>query len=241
MSNNSLTKLFDELKLKYNIKYLLTNRLNQDVLENFFGVIRAKGGLHDHPNQLQFMYRMRSYILGRNEGSISENGNTLIDPTPDLDIVTSLSQIYFKPIDVPEPTQPEPDELEALQYDALEHLAGYICKRLKLPGLSLEIGAPDNSYTWTNQLSEGFLYKPTDGLMGNMEALEIIFNQLNGEKILFKEGFLKYMLEKSSHIECDSNVKLLFFRSRMYFRMKKLNKDLLEQSFKKRKAKKILT
>lgn len=74
MTNNSLKLLYNDLKTEYNISYLLTYRLNQDVLENFFGTIRSKGGLYDHPNRLEFMYRLRSYILGRNEGSLSLNG-----------------------------------------------------------------------------------------------------------------------------------------------------------------------
>lgn len=71
MCNNSLKQLYEDLQRRFSIKYLLTYRLNQDVLENFFGVIRAKGGLHDHPTPLEFKYRLRSYILGRNEGSYS--------------------------------------------------------------------------------------------------------------------------------------------------------------------------
>lgn len=55
------------------------------MLENFFGVIRSKGGLHDHPDQLEFKYRLRSYILGRNEGVISDAANVENDDTPDLE------------------------------------------------------------------------------------------------------------------------------------------------------------
>lgn len=61
----------------------MTYRLNQDALENFFGCIRAKGGLYDHPYKLQFTYRMRQYILGKNHKCISFDQNTL-DVTPDL-------------------------------------------------------------------------------------------------------------------------------------------------------------
>jgi hypothetical protein len=51
MSNNALKLLLPDLQRR---------RLNQDVLENFFGVIRAKGGLQDHTNALEFKYRLRS-------------------------------------------------------------------------------------------------------------------------------------------------------------------------------------
>lgn len=84
-SNNSLKGLYEHLNSRYGTKYILTYRLNQDVLENFFGVIRAKGGLHDHPDQIQFKYRLRSYIMGRNDGVISDAANVEVDDTPDLE------------------------------------------------------------------------------------------------------------------------------------------------------------
>lgn len=78
--------MFEEIKLLFNAKYLLTYRLNQDVLENFFGVIRSKGGLHDHPDQQEFKYRLRLYLLGHNKGVISDSANVEEDDTPDLEM-----------------------------------------------------------------------------------------------------------------------------------------------------------
>jgi len=54
------------------------------VLENFFGLVRAKGGLYDHPDRQEFKYRLRSYLLGRNEGVMSTNANVEADDTPDI-------------------------------------------------------------------------------------------------------------------------------------------------------------
>lgn len=48
------------------IKYIMTDRINQDCLERFFGYLRNKGGgMHDHPSPLQLKYRLRSSILGQ--------------------------------------------------------------------------------------------------------------------------------------------------------------------------------
>jgi hypothetical protein len=55
--------------------------------------MRYKGGLHDHPDPLV------SYILGRNEGSLSEGGNVEYDVTPDVpkhNIKITFSQIIWK-------------------------------------------------------------------------------------------------------------------------------------------------
>ena len=43
LTNTSLRQLYKYMSEKYKFKYILTYRLNQDVLENFFSVIRAKG------------------------------------------------------------------------------------------------------------------------------------------------------------------------------------------------------
>lgn len=81
-SNYALKLLYEDVKSRFGLKYILTYRLNQDVLENFFGVVRSKGELNDHPDRQQFKYRLRSYILGFNEGVLSESANTSIDDTP---------------------------------------------------------------------------------------------------------------------------------------------------------------
>lgn len=90
ISNSSIQMLLEDMKRRFNIQYLLTRRINQDVIENFFGVIRAKGGLHDHPSPVEFKYRLRSYILGRNEGAYSEFSNVEPDDTPDIPLSASL-------------------------------------------------------------------------------------------------------------------------------------------------------
>ena len=62
--------------LRKKILHLITRRRKQDVLQQFFGQIRSKRGLYDHPDALDFRYRLSNFILGRNEGCISEKANT---------------------------------------------------------------------------------------------------------------------------------------------------------------------
>lgn len=76
MSINSLKKLFIDVKTKFGIKYILTHRLNQDVLENLFSQIRQRGGLHDHLSPLNALHRLRMIILGKTPGIIQKNVNT---------------------------------------------------------------------------------------------------------------------------------------------------------------------
>lgn len=67
MNIKSLLMLYQHLKETSNgaVKYIMTDRLNQDCLERFFGYMRSKGGgLNDHPTPLQFKYRLRASIVG---------------------------------------------------------------------------------------------------------------------------------------------------------------------------------
>ena len=52
-TSKSLISLFNELKTRYNICYIITRRLNQDVLNIFFGIIRQMNRLRcDRPSGL---------------------------------------------------------------------------------------------------------------------------------------------------------------------------------------------
>lgn len=62
------------------ITYLITYRLNQDLLENLFSFLRSIGCANDHPTPLDFKYRLKRYILGKhsryalsNECNVQEN------------------------------------------------------------------------------------------------------------------------------------------------------------------------
>lgn len=79
MTTRALPLLFEILQ-PYNVRYILTNRLNQDVLENLFSVIRSKGGLNDKPSPLDALFRLRLVMLGKNPGIIQAHANTTVDP-----------------------------------------------------------------------------------------------------------------------------------------------------------------
>lgn len=56
--NKSLQEMFTYIKNKYSseifqIKYILTRRLNQDILENFFSYLRSMDAGYDHPTPVE--------------------------------------------------------------------------------------------------------------------------------------------------------------------------------------------
>lgn len=65
------------MKSQYGVTFMLTKKLNQDALESFFGQIRTRGGLDDHPTPLSAIYRIRMIILGKSPGVVQSNLNCL--------------------------------------------------------------------------------------------------------------------------------------------------------------------
>ncbi len=60
----SIMRLHDDLTNKYAISYILTSRLNQDVTEGTFAVLRRMGGTYTNPTPLSFAQRLKNYLLG---------------------------------------------------------------------------------------------------------------------------------------------------------------------------------
>jgi hypothetical protein len=58
----SLRELYADLSSEYGIQFLLTSRLNQDHLENFFSQIRGVGGFNMNPTALELKHRIKKII-----------------------------------------------------------------------------------------------------------------------------------------------------------------------------------
>lgn len=79
ISSKSITNLYNQIEQFHpSIDYLITGRLNQDVLEHTFGVLRQMGRGHEHPDTVSFKYRMRRFILSRYHVLVTVNPNTTL-------------------------------------------------------------------------------------------------------------------------------------------------------------------
>ncbi|GBN26121.1 hypothetical protein AVEN_229752-1 [Araneus ventricosus] len=74
----SLYGSYGDLK-PLNVKFILTSRLNQDCLENFFSQIRSIGHFYDHPLPSEEKHLIRMLLFGKNGDDIpfSSSANTL--------------------------------------------------------------------------------------------------------------------------------------------------------------------
>lgn len=83
MSITSLKLLRSEMNEKFGYKYILTHRLNQDCLENFFSQIRGRSGAHDHPSPVECLQRIKIIMLGKNPGVALHNHSNTIERDPE--------------------------------------------------------------------------------------------------------------------------------------------------------------
>ena len=97
ISNRSLKNLYNDMKIMFEnthpVIYIMTTRLNQDVVENLFAYIRAMGACNDRPTALDIRYRFRWYILGKHSTDVFTDGsNTVVQDLADNETcLTSMS------------------------------------------------------------------------------------------------------------------------------------------------------
>lgn len=83
MSISSVKALRAKIKEKFDYKYLLTHRLNQDCLENFFSQMRGRNGPNDHPTPVECLNTIKAIILGKNPGLTVELHSNTIEQDPE--------------------------------------------------------------------------------------------------------------------------------------------------------------
>lgn len=275
ISIRSLKQLFIDMKEDFNIKYLLTYHLNQDPLEGLFSIIRAIGGLYDHPTALQFKYRLRNYLMGRNDEVISESANVArTSDAPNIAIasISGVSNLdtYENDIDDSEivtgqmfgaltlnlPNNSDVDEnqsvdvsdkvveqhVQELEWDGLENLAGFIAFKLqKKEKLGYIPDSNETSFSWVNHLSEGGLLKPNLDFLTKCNELDHIFKNFNNESLKLSKNYLKTLMDLAQSVDLSIEAKHLFFRCKMYFKIRMLNRNIKEKSkVRKRKMTKIV-
>jgi len=101
ISSRSLLELYSELSIRYRVQFILTSRLNQDVLENFFSRVRALGGSNGHPSSVDFIQRTKNLIIGRAADLVVETASVKMeDDEKDLSNFKCLSQAATKLVEV---------------------------------------------------------------------------------------------------------------------------------------------
>lgn len=257
ISVNSLQQLFLHMKQKFGAKYILTHRLNQDSLENFFSQIRSRGGLHDHPSPLNAIHRMKMIILGKNPGVIQAQMNT-IDVDPDEYVIAKAfekAKVTISETDCESHDQVncETNNIDATsvtpstsnpttqlsEQDGLSYIAGYIAKKFREEHPHLgdytykkkaehDYGIP----SWIQHLSFGGLTEPSETWMTSFSAIERLFVEYHGKTGFKKErNVIKRTALYISKVVKDVPVDVIHatVRTRLFVRIRYLNEVRCEK------------
>jgi len=128
VSNCSLQQFLPYIKEIYsndyfNVQYIITRRLNQDVLENFFSFIRATGIANDKPTALDFKYRLKRYILGKHSTNLFCNEG-VCNVSAEFDL-----SCFVSPFTIGEATNESDEVLSTIVYvkDELSYFEEELC------------------------------------------------------------------------------------------------------------------
>ena len=99
VSIKSMRALYADLTSEYpSLFFVLTRRLNQDCLENYFSQLRGLGGPDSHPSPRKAIQRIRALTLVKNAASLVNNPAVLMEEEEDTTLsapfgATSISKI----------------------------------------------------------------------------------------------------------------------------------------------------
>ena len=165
------------------LEFLLTRRLNQDGLENLFGVIRMKNGLNEMPDPTQFRMALRQVtatrLLAPGTANCEADGDVLLSAlTSVAQRVEGISTEHkvICPVSVMPSASMEP--IDAVQANILTYIAGYLLRKGQAKHTcaqcSRELEKPEKavvydreilcglkSYTGQDDTDVGSLLKPT--------------------------------------------------------------------------------
>lgn len=133
-----LTYLWQKLEAEKEIKYLCLRRLNQDCVENFFGVVRSHGIRNVKPTASQLAASYKSLIINNVSGNHSPGANCEADSFEILNNLRHLLLAGPQNNDInlyhiaPTPSQLplRNEQQERMVISSTSYVSGYIAKQL---------------------------------------------------------------------------------------------------------------
>lgn len=253
------------MHVKYDISFILTYKLNQDFLENFFSILRLNGGTHDHPSPLQALQRIRLAILGKNlQHHLKRNQNTEDVSLDESFLVTNIfrkrkADCLGTQISINDTNDYEEDfkswqvdsknrTLE--ESDGMEYANGFIARSLltDYPTLANQTCTVTdaseegmNKENYVQDLSYGRLLQPTDAWSDRANKLDNYFNYMHNstDKIEFrnKKDVAKRTILQFKHRfpEIPDKILSTYTNRRINIRVKHMQKRLQETKIHKYK------
>ena len=165
-SIKSVRSLFEELR-EEGFSYLLTHKLNQDILENLFSAIRGMGGSDTNPDPVTFCNRIRILKLQQDYDPIK-----LLIEGKKTSVELSVDEILEEPFIAQELVSEADVDLNNFDEGAQEYVAGYITRELGLPSVE-----PTG---WTGLQSHGGLKGASEKTLAEVKMMDRAFNVVHG-------------------------------------------------------------
>ena len=102
----------------------------------------------------------------------------------------------------------------------------------KFPAIKEKYCNNDNENSWTQLLSDGGLQIPSQSFVVKLKCLNAIFNSYNGKSLKTGPKFIANQMALASEVNLEDCVKMLFFKCKMYFKIRTQNTKLFNSNSK---------
>ena len=249
ISIKSLLGLWKELQ-EIGFKYLLTNRLNQDCIENLFSIIRGKGGFRDNPDPQQFRSAFRHVIVDKlfvhgTSANCALDADRILLDISSVTITQKKTTRIQQPITVIEPMTIAMPPVSIPKRNVIAYMAGYLIKRYPLDDCeecrnmfrieSLPEPSVDSSYEllrFKAYKETSQLVHPSETFTSFVQSVETTFTSIFGG-VMHRNGVLETLckstekevkeVHKCSNSGCLANLRncaKLFMTSRIHHAIK---------------------
>lgn len=233
MTIKAVCMLWADLQESYNFKFLLARRLNQDPLENLFGIIRQQHSCNETANTFQFTAGLRHIIVGK-LFKLSDGSNCQADKAV---LLTELKKLR---LDQESPTVADTfssnlsdteEPADVLESNIVCYVSGYLVQAFlkKAPCLQCKDLLKDKSQDLSspNQISMMFkavemqdktlgnLTVPTEAAFNFVRKLEEEFSVQIGAVAHLRgvsEKLLRIMMEVTNGPFCSAHCRKLFLQ-----------------------------
>ena len=264
ISCNSLISLYGDLSCRHQFKYILTRRLNQDVLEHFFGVIRQMGAANENPCPLKFNHRVKNFILGKKNVLLSAKPNTVIANNPscitggpkrfseasspvkktvaaeDIECLTatlcSFPGIFT---DILEESDEEMFSVPTNEQDGLHYFLGFVVNKFKCKYPQLADDTKSTTEDYISAVNRGGLQRMAPEFIEEFMKIERAFRAFHGDSLRAGSPNLQIIVEsiKASVPKVAVEVINFYLRCRTFFRVRLLNMRAHDMKLEKSRSK----
>ena len=223
-------------------------------------------GTNDHPNAVNFKYRLRKLLLGKDVHLLSKKTSTENEDNLDCSLNASLieeenekpsyterdlaielfmTSNIFKDMDIDDTQDDDCDWFEediminkennlasVIEDESLRYIGGYIVRKFqfKYPQLGHKVSERISDNTWIDQLDRGGLYAPSEHFLSQLVMMRGAFIAFHGSSLQEGKDCMGKTVTDMKKVVSDvsHDVIQFFVKISVYFRIRKLNKQIME-------------